>query len=781
MRSGQRHELARHVPPYMIPSAFQAIETLPLAVTGKIDRKKLPRIDFNAQSNPSAASDDTESASEPPTGELERALLDIWRDVLKMPKIGVLDDFYELGGDSLAAVRIVARARDSGIVGLTIKLLRENSSVRALCGMLPPQGASTPSAEERTQSAAEKVLAAEDAELLAAINAHLPNEVDERLERFNEFSAVRQAGESALDDVYTLTPMQVRKIVSCAWSLRCRLTASVLGLQSVGYAFFYTERADEWCVRRSVAVRTARRPRRSRVRGVVGPRCASARLAAREFYLGGAGRAFAACLAQCEVAVDVRACSAARVASLFSFACFHLLCSRFYARFSCRHVDLHKLSPALRERTLDSYLRADRQRGFELNRPPLMRFALFKVEARKHLFVWTSHHILMDGWSLPIILQDVFHGSSTSAAPKFAPFVRHARIANMPTRRRAALEFWQLALSSLPEQHDLPFAKEREPAHDEPFAQRTHRFDVAAARRVADFARVHRMTPSVIYQGAWLLLLSLYLDADDIVTGVTVAGRPPELEHVESTVGNFLNALPLRTRIGASQTIASFLTELQSTLIELAEFDDVPLADIQRVAGVAGDHALFDTLLVFEDVCTAQYGHAFGADVRNVHWFENTNFLLTLAFAVDEVRGGALNVTFDPKRMTHERCATVVEHYVRVLEFCIEHPEHLASAVAVASEQPDAIGWNQTDADFPDVALHALMEQQVRMRQSVFSCIFLLYVLRLLYCRSARKLRTRWRLLTLPTASGRTRILIGDLSASLPRFCSNRAPAASLV
>lgn len=96
-------------------------------------------------------------------------------------------------------------------------------------------------------------------------------------------------------------------------------------------------------------------------------------------------------------------------------------------------------------------------------------------------------------------------------------------------------------------------------------------------------------------------------------------------------------------------------------MLDIDEHDDVPLVELQRLAGVAGDESMFDTLIVFEDVCSCDYGAAFGARVRKVRWLETTNFLLTLAFAVD--RECVLNVSFDPKRLDRDKCAIVVKQY----------------------------------------------------------------------------------------------------------------------
>jgi amino acid adenylation domain-containing protein len=339
-----------------------------------------------------------------------------------------------------------------------------------------------------------------------------------------------------------------------------------------------------------------------------------------------------------------------------------------------------------------------------------MRFALFRVEPKRHVFVWTSHHILMDGWSLPLILHDVFGGTDVRAAPKFAPFVRHLLLAQQ-SRHARARDFWRAQLAGLPERRDLPFAVPRAVAPSEPFPQVSVTFDAEFGARAFACARSLRVTPSTVLQGAWLLLLSCLTDSDDVVTGMTVAGRPPELADVETTVGNFLNALPLIARVKASESVAEFFARLQRSLVAIAEFDDLPLVDIQRLAPSADSGALFDSLVVFEDVCTADYGRAFGADVTAVRWFETTNFLLTFAFAVGE-RGGVLNVTFDATRFTRARCEWIVNHYVALLDSCVRDAQRPASRLEVVGERADLRGWNDTHGEVPDLCLHQLLERQ---------------------------------------------------------------------
>jgi amino acid adenylation domain-containing protein/non-ribosomal peptide synthase protein (TIGR01720 family) len=100
--------LAQRLPDYMIPAAFVNLENLPLTPAGKIDRKALPAPD-------AAARLETGQAYQAPRTEAERILAAIWADVLRVERVGVHDNFFEIGGDSIMSIQVVARASQAGL------------------------------------------------------------------------------------------------------------------------------------------------------------------------------------------------------------------------------------------------------------------------------------------------------------------------------------------------------------------------------------------------------------------------------------------------------------------------------------------------------------------------------------------------------------------------------------------------------------------------------------------------------------------------------------------
>ncbi|MFF5078189.1 amino acid adenylation domain-containing protein [Actinoplanes sp. NPDC000266] len=246
---------------------------------------------------------------------------------------------------------------------------------------------------------------------------------------------------------------------------------------------------------------------------------------------------------------------------------------------------------------LDALLRRERARRFDLAAPPLLRFVLARAGENDHRLILTQHHLLMDGWSGPLAMRDLFafYAGTPAAAPR--PFRDYlAWLAEQdPAVTRAA---WQDALRGL-----------EEPTLVAPGAPA-----VAALPEVAEIvldenetaalsaaARTHGLTLNTVVQGAWALLLAEVTGRTDVVFGATVSGRPAALPGVEDMVGLFINTVPVRVRLRPEESWPELLRRVQAEQAALLDHQHASLADIQRRAGI-GD--LFDTLTVFESYPT---------------------------------------------------------------------------------------------------------------------------------------------------------------------------------
>ena len=211
----------------------------------------------------------------------------------------------------------------------------------------------------------------------------------------------------------------------------------------------------------------------------------------------------------------------------------------------------------------------------------------------------SNHHLLMDGWSAPILVRELLevyalHGSAASL-PRVTPYRDYLGFIARQDRA-AGLAAWREALAGLEEGTRLaPRQAGREPLAPE---QIVVSLDAALSASLNRTAREQALTLNTVMQTAWGILLGRLSGRDDVVFGVTVAGRPAELAGVEHMVGLFINTLPLRLQLPPEFPLSALLRQTQDSQSRLMAHQHLGLAEIQQAAGV-GD--LFDTLLVFEN------------------------------------------------------------------------------------------------------------------------------------------------------------------------------------
>jgi amino acid adenylation domain-containing protein len=316
---------------------------------------------------------------------------------------------------------------------------------------------------------------------------------------------------------------------------------------------------------------------------------------------------------------------------------------------------------ALPER-LRAWLAADRARGFDLGRPPLLRAALLQTGEAEHRFVWSFHHLLFDGWCLSLLIGELFQlyaACRRGAPPPVLPFPRPYRdyVAWLAGRDRAAEEaHWRARLAGFgaptPVPLDVPGAAA---AGDDPAGPREERLALppAATAALAAFARRQRLTLGTVAQAAWAALLARYGGGRDVVFGTVVSGRPPELPGVESMVGLFINTLPARFDVAPRAAVADWLAAAQRAQLELRAHEWSPLADVQRWSEVPAGEPLFHSLFVFENapVAAAAALEAGALAVRDVELADRTDYPLT----VTAIPGPELALAIG-----HDRRATAV-------------------------------------------------------------------------------------------------------------------------
>ncbi|MFD8815940.1 amino acid adenylation domain-containing protein, partial [Streptomyces sp. NPDC059627] len=264
-----------------------------------------------------------------------------------------------------------------------------------------------------------------------------------------------------------------------------------------------------------------------------------------------------------------------------------------------REVDLSAQDPAVRAGLAEAVAADERARRFDLARPPLLRCALVRLADDRSRLVLTFHHIVADGWSLPVLHRELLalYGEMPAPLPEVAPYRGYlARVARAD--RQAARDAWRTALAGIDEPTRLVETPAAGPI--EPAQLRVELPERTTARLTAR-AREHGVTLGTVVQTAWGLLLAGLTGRQDVVFGTTVSGRDAAVPGIESMVGLFINTLPTRLSWAPADTLGAVLERLQQEQSALLDHQHLGLAEIQRAAGHAGGGELFDTLVVFEN------------------------------------------------------------------------------------------------------------------------------------------------------------------------------------
>ncbi|GGM47332.1 hypothetical protein GCM10011608_35110 [Micromonospora sonchi] len=241
---------------------------------------------------------------------------------------------------------------------------------------------------------------------------------------------------------------------------------------------------------------------------------------------------------------------------------------------------------------------AERARRFALDRAPLIRFTLLRLaEARWRLLV-IHHHILLDGWSMPLLMHELFRhyaADGVSLPPGTSPKNYFAWLASRDgDQARAA---WRDELAGL--ESGTMVAEHARLEHGGVPGEVVTRLPEPATAALAAGCRQLGVTLNTAVQAAWALLLAEWTGRDDVVFGAVVAGRPPEVPGIGAQLGLFVNTLPVRLTLPPAQTVGDLLAGLQERQSRLTAHQHLGLTDIRQLARVDGD--LFDTVVVFEN------------------------------------------------------------------------------------------------------------------------------------------------------------------------------------
>jgi non-ribosomal peptide synthase protein (TIGR01720 family) len=345
-------------------------------------------------------------------------------------------------------------------------------------------------------------------------------------------------------------------------------------------------------------------------------------------------------------------------------------------------LDWREADAASIEVRLDELLASDRKRGLPFDRAPLMRVTLVRVDDDEYELIWTHHHLLLDRWSWPLVLSEVgilydaIRGQREAALAAPVPFREYMDFLVQQDGTRSEA-FWRAMFDGYEAQSSLAGTPD---GSDEGAEARAELSEEETAA-LHSYARRRGLSPNVVIQGGWALWLARQLGNErpstDVVIGLALAGRPPEVRGIDRIIGVTINNLPVRVALQPEQPVASWLADLQARQGELQQYEHTPLDRVMEWSGVPWRRRLFDSLLVFQH---------HGADSETKDWLGSsldiqarhapTKTAFPLSVMVTGSERISLRVTFDPTvfGLADAKCAAL----------------GLRESIAVMAARPDA-------------------------------------------------------------------------------------------
>src|ERR687885_1169755 len=346
--------------------------------------------------------------------------------------------------------------------------------------------------------------------------------------------------------------------------------------------------------------------------------------------------------------------------------------------------DWRGLSSSQQQEQLEAVLSADRCQGFNLTRPPLMRLALFQIAENTYHFLWTQHHILMDGWCLPLILKEVLafykafctnRDLSLQPSRPFKDYIVWLKQQNLSQSEA----FWRNKLQGFTKPTALGMEAESSSFSDqkERYGEQKAVLSASATTALQSLVKQHHLTLNNLVQGVWALLLNRYSGEEDVVFGTTVSGRPPDLAGVESMIGLFINTLPLRIKVSPDAFLWIWLKNIQSQQIEQQAYEYCSAGQVHQWSEVPSSLPLYESILVFEnypaDSSIGQYSDL-TIDLQNVFSKgAQTKYALTILVIPSSTL--EFKIVYDSYRLDGLDISLIIEHFLALLNSIVAIPD----------------------------------------------------------------------------------------------------------
>jgi amino acid adenylation domain-containing protein/non-ribosomal peptide synthase protein (TIGR01720 family) len=356
---------------------------------------------------------------------------------------------------------------------------------------------------------------------------------------------------------------------------------------------------------------------------------------------------------------------------------------------------------------LERLLKDDWEAGFNLDRPPLMRLTLVRKGSDAYEFIWTYHHILIDGWSMGLLLKDVFacyksivqnrHWAPLTPRP-YRDYIAWLSERDDPM----AQKYWIGALKEFhrPTPLGMCHSSGGRQLRRTGYLEEGRQLGDALKSDLLQLARREQITLNTLVQGAWALLLHHYSGDNQVMFGVTLAGRPTDLNGSDSMIGLFINTLPLRVSVPVSEAASPWLRWIQRQSAELIQYQYSSLTALRGQSSYRHEAPLFESIVVFENYPVDSSLQKVNEiiSVQNARGRVRTHYPITIRAAPN--KRFTLEILFDEGRVGVDTIRSLLSHFEQLFRHFVKHPDDSLSQILKSLTDADRQRHSAMEMEF---------------------------------------------------------------------------------
>lgn len=357
----------------------------------------------------------------------------------------------------------------------------------------------------------------------------------------------------------------------------------------------------------------------------------------------------------------------------------------------------------------------DRLQGFNLETPSQIRLSVLKISDKKYEFIWSNHHILMDGWCISILVNEfylILMSLNNNTSLQLKEPVKYSSYIDWLTKidKKDSIKYWNNYLKDIKSITEVPF-KTKNSLKKQSYNKERLVIDGPNFQEIKKLCLNQNITLNTFVQGVWGYLLSRYSKCQDAIFGTVVSGRPGSLVGVENIIGLFINTIPVRTHYQSDDTPISFLSRLHSESLECTNYHYESLSEIQSLTQAGRD--LIDSILIFENYLIQDEvndentkldsSNNFNLKVDDLSVFEQTNYDFNILVTPTS---DSLRIEFNYNSSIFEKIAVkkIIEHFSSLSQKFFSDKDDLLidiNFITEAEKNEVLIDFNANQAEVP--------------------------------------------------------------------------------